>query len=416
MENYFCANSVEEQVDYLTDKIKDLKTNKSNATNLENGTGENSIKQKESCNVEGDDRQNYTYGRSNAAFGHKNKTYQIDSFAFGGGNKAGLTEEEFNTVYASNIKDGIIYDNDGATYDESYALSVALCEMNDVTGRGSLGAGTSNIVAGRNAIGLGFSNEAREYCSIAMNYDCVAAGPYSTAMNYNTVARGKGSFAANKGGEASGNYSAKFGRESKAIGSDSFAGGYQTEAQKWAGVAFGVGTKSSAQVQTVIGRYNKINESENQSEWELFQVGNGWGSADNQRSNAFSVLYDGRAKVKSAPIDDDDVVRKGDLRGGVSGGKLYKHTITVSGTKSNGAPYEAVWSIVDNHNKTYTFQDIMGKYYPYAGGMPVVVYSDDPATPHFLALLTALYQIVVGTTVESAFSTATNFKDTVTEL
>ena len=28
MENYFCANSVEEQVDYLTDKVKDLKTNK----------------------------------------------------------------------------------------------------------------------------------------------------------------------------------------------------------------------------------------------------------------------------------------------------------------------------------------------------------------------------------------------------
>ena len=28
MENYFCANSVEEQVDYLTDKVKDLNTKK----------------------------------------------------------------------------------------------------------------------------------------------------------------------------------------------------------------------------------------------------------------------------------------------------------------------------------------------------------------------------------------------------
>ena len=40
MANYFCTDSVEEQVDYLTDKVKDLKTNKSNATNLENGSAD----------------------------------------------------------------------------------------------------------------------------------------------------------------------------------------------------------------------------------------------------------------------------------------------------------------------------------------------------------------------------------------
>ena len=110
--------------------------------------------------------------------------------------------------------------------------------------------------------------------------------------------------------------------------------------------------------------------------------------------------------------------RKIDLTGGggSGGGKLYKHLITVSGTKSNGAPYAAVWSIIDNHNKTYTLQDIMGKYYPFAGGMPIVVYSDDPTTSKFLAFLDNVYQIVVGTTVESDFGTATNFKDTVTEL
>ena len=40
MANYFCTDSVEEQVDYLTDKLKDLKNSKSNATNLANGTGD----------------------------------------------------------------------------------------------------------------------------------------------------------------------------------------------------------------------------------------------------------------------------------------------------------------------------------------------------------------------------------------
>lgn len=102
--------------------------------------------------------------------------------------------------------------------------------------------------------------------------------------------------------------------------------------------------------------------------------------------------------------------------GGSGGGKLYKHIITVTGTKTNNAPYDGVWSIVDNHNKTYTFQDAMGKYYPFSGGMPIVVYSDDSETPRFLALLTSLNQIVVGTTVAPGFGTATNFKDTVTEI
>ena len=194
-------------------------------------------------------------------------------------------------------------------------------------------------------------------------------------------------------------------------------------------------------------------------------------------NHSFKVMTDGRAKVQSAPTESNDVVRKLELEGkltkptnpsaesavtmlsdgtvgtkpltsitgktevyvgsttptnpdeilwidpngtsgggGSGGGKLYKHIITVSGTKSNGAPYDAVWPIIDNHNKTYTFQDVIGKYYPFAGGMPILVYSDDPATPRFLALLTAMYQIVVGMTVESDFGTARNFKDTVTEL
>lgn len=41
MANYFCANSVEEQVDYLTDKVKDIITNKLDKASIvqETGTG-----------------------------------------------------------------------------------------------------------------------------------------------------------------------------------------------------------------------------------------------------------------------------------------------------------------------------------------------------------------------------------------
>ena len=40
----------------------------------------------------------------------------------------------------------------------------------------------------------------------------------------------------------------------------------------------------------------------------LFEIGNG--TSDTKRSNAFEVLTDGRAKVQSAPIENDDVVIK----------------------------------------------------------------------------------------------------------
>lgn len=102
------------------------------------------------------------------------------------------------------------------------------------------------------------------------------------------------------------------------------------------------------------------------------------------------------------------------------GGKLYKHIITVNGNKtSSSAPYTAGWTIIDNHSAPYTFNELIQNYYYYNGagvGMPILVYSPDPQTPRFLALLTDQYKIVVGMTEESDFGTATNFKDTVTEL
>ena len=101
------------------------------------------------------------------------------------------------------------------------------------------------------------------------------------------------------------------------------------------------------------------------------------------------------------------------------GGKLYKHIITAQGKKtSNSAPYYAGWTIIDNHSKPYTFSEIITKYYYYdnAIGMPILVYSPGSPNLRFLALLTYQYKIVVGMTVEPDFGTATNFKDTVTEL
>ncbi len=54
-----------------------------------------------------------------------------------------------------------------------------------------------------------------------------------------------------------------------------------------------------------VGRFNAINSK------ARFFVGNG--TSDSDRKNAFEVLGDGRAKVQSAPTENDDIVRKIEL-------------------------------------------------------------------------------------------------------
>ncbi len=72
-----------------------------------------------------------------------------------------------------------------------------------------------------------------------------------------------------------------------------------------ASAAIGLGLNTNTYAQTVLGRYNKPDAD------AFFIVGNG--TPDNIQ-NAFEALNDGRAKVQSAPVEDDDVTRKGDFK------------------------------------------------------------------------------------------------------
>ena len=80
----------------------------------------------------------------------------------------------------------------------------------------------------------------------------------------------------------------------------------------------GFATRALEMYQHVEGVYNADNPN------ALHIVGNG--TSENARKNAFEVLKDGRAKVQTAPKDNDDVVRKGDLAN-IGGGKLYLHIV-----------------------------------------------------------------------------------------
>ena len=92
---------------------------------------------------------------------------------------------------------------------------------------------------------------------------------------------------------------------SRANADYSLSTGYDTEVNHQWSVALNNKTITGASAQTVVGSYNAAKDN------TAFEVGNGTSKSD--RKNAFEVLKDGRAKVQTAPTEDDDVVRLNEL-------------------------------------------------------------------------------------------------------
>ena len=143
------------------------------------------------------------------------------------------------------------------------------------------------------------------YSSHAEGAKSVADGIYAHSEGFRTYAKGNQS-------HAEGLDTSAIGANSHAEGSATIASGSNSHAEGWY-------TRAANNFQHVEGKFNADNPN------ALHIVGNGL--SDTDRKNAFEVLSDGRAKVQSAPVDDDDVVRKGDLSGVGGGTKLYMHKI-----------------------------------------------------------------------------------------
>ncbi len=126
------------------------------------------------------------------------------------------------------------------------------------------------------------------------------------------------------------------GSGNKVVGKNSFAAG-NTCYTRWdnqfaLGMSLDTGDiKNTAMSMTVVGYFNKPENG------DIFQVGNG---ILPNRSNAFRVLSDGRAKVYGVPKDNEDAVRKLELdtkydkAGGTIGGNVViTGDLTVNGTQ-----------------------------------------------------------------------------------
>lgn len=202
--------------------------------------------------------------------------------------------------------------------------------------------GRRTTASGNSSHAEGLGTTASGHRSHAEGSDTQAIGNHSHAEGYETIASAEGSHSEGYGakvnhtataGHAEGKYTKVYGIGSHAEGLETVAGndsnttlgnathaeGYKTVANqnyahaegsntKASGVAShagGIGTKATAEAQTAIGKYNAVNNN------ALAVVGNG--TSDNDRSNAFEVLKDGRVTIQSEPKNDIDGVNKGYL-------------------------------------------------------------------------------------------------------
>ena len=150
--------------------------------------------------------------------------------------------------------------------------------------------------------------------STAFGRNTIASGESSTTFGVSNTASGIYSVAGGSGNTASGNSSTVFGGVSLASGHYAFAHGFNTEALGYAtttagiqtkatgngATAFGKGTQANGYASTVIGTYNDTivsTETIISPNSPLFIIGNG---AINARSNALTVLKNGRAGINTS--------------------------------------------------------------------------------------------------------------------
>ncbi|MBL19533.1 MAG: hypothetical protein CMC82_06885 [Flavobacteriaceae bacterium] len=203
----------------------------------------------------------------------------------------GNTGVRLSTSNASN------HGNIGANaVDLSYQQSSS--STKGATGQLSTAMGSHTTASGSRSTAMGSYTTASGVDSTAIGHDTTASGDYSTAIGENTTASGETSIAMGYQSTASGVASTAMGK-STASGTYSTAMGYDTVASGIGSTAMGRSIASDF-ASTVIGQYNSSGSSATSAtsfstSAPAFVIGNG--TADNARSDAFKVMFNGDATL-----------------------------------------------------------------------------------------------------------------------
>lgn len=350
-------------------------------------------------------------GEWSIAGGRDNVAYQTCAVVFGKGCIAGMSATDFSEKYPDGVDDW------GDTYEESWSLANAEGLETWAKGRNShaqnrgtqalandsSASGVETVASGENGSNAnGFKTKATGTAAFTANYQTTASAIAAAAFGMNNEASEEASFVIGKYNISKGANACVEGQENTAISWNSHAGGYQSTASQPHSFVYGRGLQSRNTAQTVVGSFNDISYTIDWSAPPMFTVG--CGTSKDDRKDAFIVLRDGRAKVKTAPQDPDDVLRKGDLGDGVKNlpnsltltdnekekwremigavaveSPRYLHTITYSPTELLGIEYTRQLLFESKHSEPYTSHIYMDNDLRRYGGRFV-----KDGTTHFL--------------------------------
>ena len=150
-------------------------------------------------------------------------------------------------------------------------------------------AGSGTYASGYGAAAFGVNTHAEGNFSFAEGYYTSANGDASHTEGFGSLANNNQAHAEGYYTSALGSYSHAEGRNTSAKGEAAHAEGYGTSAIKQYTHAAGYYTKADCSAMTVIGKYNSATSA-------AFVIGNG--TAENSRSDAFIVNWDGTVSAK----------------------------------------------------------------------------------------------------------------------
>ncbi|OFX82272.1 MAG: hypothetical protein A2W99_09450 [Bacteroidetes bacterium GWF2_33_16] len=241
-------------------------------------------------------------GKLSFAFGSANIAAEDYSIAIGRGNKA-----QGNNSIA-------IGKGTTASAHNSFAFGLE----NTASGPSSFALGNYTVASGVFSTTLGNATRATGLCATALGFETTAIGDFSTTIGRKLWANGNhsiaiGSFSTADGASslALGNYTYASGIFSTTIGNATTASGLNATAMGFSSIASGsfstvIGSqvKANSYASLVVGMFNDTT-SNSSTAWvsadPLFIIGNGL--SDNARSNALTVLKDGRIGIGTKAPD-----------------------------------------------------------------------------------------------------------------
>ena len=173
--------------------------------------------------------------------------------------------------------------------------------VNEASGSGAVAMGKKVKSKGNTTFVIGQENEATGLSSFTSGYSNINRGNYNiTGGENNTNNNGWNLVIAKNSAVSDGRFGIVSGLDNVYTG----PGDYKNTSVSMLGNNLYVqGENQPTNGALLIGQYNKVQNNPGR----LFIVGNGTSKDD--RKNAFEVLEDGRAKVQTAPTENDDVVR-----------------------------------------------------------------------------------------------------------